>query len=278
MRVRRGKLNEKLFEKFDLGDPFPLFSQTGRDVEDVSAIWYCFSVVRVRSNMDAPVHCRFEAYQTFCHEIEQLDSSEALLNAAVAISMHFLPNTEIQNVRLEIDEIADQISSRVSSGNPRALAAHLHHVLFDELGFHGDTNNYFNPRNSFLPHVLESKQGLPITLTIIYKLVAERIGLRVDGISTPGHFLARLHVGDDEMIVDPFYGGQVLHAEQIAARVAMATGNREIISIDELPTATNRQWIARLLANLIHIYSMQGCPQSIGALSELYDVLKVTYQ
>ena len=150
-------------------------------------------------------------------------------------------------------------------------------VLFDELGFHGDANNYFNPRNSFLPYVLESKQGLPITLTIIYKLVAERIGLEVDGIRSPGHFLARLRVGEDLMIVDPFFGGDVLNSEELADRVALTTGQREVVPVDRLPSATNRQWVARFIANLIHIYSMQGCPQSIAAMSELYDALKVTY-
>ena len=227
--------------------------------------------------MDVPVHCRSEAYWTFCREIEQLDTSQGLLNAVVAVSMHFLPNAEVRTVQLEINEIAARILSRVSSGNPRALAAHLHDVLFEELGFHGDATNYFNPRNSFLPHVLESKQGLPITLAIIYKLVAERIGLKVDGISSPGHFLARLHVGGDSMIVDPFFRGDVLNSEQVADRVALTTGQREVVPVDQLPSATNRQWVARVIANLIHIYSMQGCPQSIAAMSELYDALKVTF-
>jgi len=227
--------------------------------------------------MDVPVHCRSEAYWTFCREIEQLDTSQGLLNAVVAVSMHFLPNAEVRSVQLEIDEISSRILSRVPSGNPRALAAHLHDVLFEELGFHGDAKNYFNPRNSFLPHVLESKQGLPITLTIIYKLVAERIGLKVDGISSPGHFLARLHVGGDSMIVDPFFRGDLLNSEQVADRVALTTGQREVVPVDQLPSATNRQWVARVIANLIHIYSMQGCPQSIAAMSELYDALKVTY-
>ncbi|MBA61060.1 MAG: hypothetical protein CMJ76_01730 [Planctomycetaceae bacterium] len=227
--------------------------------------------------MDAPIHCRSDAYWTFCHEIEDLESSQGLLNAVVAVAMHFVPNTEVHSVQNEIEEIAERILLRVPSGYPRALAAHLHQVLFDDLGFHGDTNNYFNPRNSFLPHVLRSKQGLPITLTIIYKLVAERIGLQVDGINTPGHFLARLHVEDDSMIIDPFFRGNVLNAEEVADRIAMTTGQCDVVPIDQLPTATNRQWIARVLANLIHIYSMQGCPQSIAAMSELYDVLKVTY-
>lgn len=227
--------------------------------------------------MDVPVHCRSEAYWTFCREIEQLDTSQGLLNAVVAVSMHFLPNAEVRSVQLEIDEISSRILSRVPSGHPRALAAHLHDVLFEELGFHGDAKNYFNPRNSFLPHVLESKQGLPITLTIIYKLVAERIGLKVDGISSPGHFLARLHAGGDSMIVDPFFRGDVLNSEQVADRVALTTGQREVVPVDQLPSATNRQWVARVIANLIHIYSMQGCPQSIAAMSELYDALKVTY-
>lgn len=227
--------------------------------------------------MDAPIHCRSEAYWTFCQEIEHLDCSQGLLNSVVAVSMHFAPNNEVRSVQREIAEIGDRILERVPSRYPRALAAHLHQVLFEDLGFHGDTKNYFNPRNSFLPYVLESKQGLPITLTIIYKLVAERVGLHVDGISTPGHFLARLHVDGDSMIVDPFFGGRVLNAEEVASRVAITTGQCDVVPIDQLPTATNRQWIARVLANLIHIYSMQGCPQSIAAMSELYDVLKVTY-
>ena len=79
------------------------------------------------------------------------------------------------------------------------------------------------------------------------------------------------------MIVDPFFRGDVLNSEQVADRVALTTGQREVVPVDQLPSATNRQWVARVIANLIHIYSMQGCPQSIAAMSELYDALKVTY-
>ena len=79
------------------------------------------------------------------------------------------------------------------------------------------------------------------------------------------------------MVVDPFFGGHILDKQQVAERVALTTGQRDVVELSALPTATNRQWVARILANLIHIYSMQGCPQSIAAMSELYDVLKVTY-
>ena len=85
--------------------------------------------------MDAPIHCRSEAYWTFCQEIEHLDCSQGLLNSVVAVSMHFAPNNEVRSVQREIAEIGDRILERVPSRYPRALAAHLHQVLFEDLGF-----------------------------------------------------------------------------------------------------------------------------------------------
>ncbi len=90
-------------------------------------------------------------------------------------------------------------SSRVSSGNPKALIARLHQVLFDERGFTGNADDYYAPENSYLPCVLESRRGIPVTLSLIYKSVAQRVGLSARGINTPAHFLG---VGGSQRLVD----------------------------------------------------------------------------
>ena len=227
--------------------------------------------------MDVPVYCRQEAFDAFVSEVGRLETSEGLTNAVVAIAMHFDPDACTRHVNLELDDIAGVIQGRVSSGSSRAKMAHLHQVLFEELGFRGDTENYFDPRNSFLPNVLECKRGMPITLSLVYKLVAERIGLRVCGLNTPGHFLVRLKTEDEQMIVDPFFGGELLSPTEVSARILQVTGSKEMAAESDYETVTHRQWVARILANLIHIFSIESRPEEIAAVSELYDVLKVAY-
>ena len=88
-------------------------------------------------------------------------------------------------VDLQFDERAMQAGCR----NVHTMA-HLHDVLFDVVGFVGNVDDYYNPANSYLPNVLRTRRGLPITLVLIYKCVAEQLGLTVRGINSPGHFLA----------------------------------------------------------------------------------------
>src|SRR5207253_2280148 len=92
---------------------------------------------------------------------------------------------------------------------------------------------YYSPANSYLPEVLRTRRGLPITLVLIYKCVAERIGLEVQGINSPGHFLAAVRRGERNknaekrggwMYVDPFYGGELLNRDDVCRRIAETTG------------------------------------------------------
>ena len=105
--------------------------------------------------------------------------------------------------------VADTVRARVRGTQPQALLAHLHDVLFDEEGFQGNTDDYYNVNNSYLPVVLQSKQGLPITLSLLYKAVAERLGLKVWGIGLPGHFICGLNADGSQMLIDPFSGGRL---------------------------------------------------------------------
>src|SRR4051794_22542644 len=166
-----------------------------------------------------PAYCRTAAYDAFALELPRVDTTDGLFRAAFAIARHELPAANIEQAETTISDLAETVARRVHSQNTEAKIAHLHDVLFEIVGFRGNVDDSYNPANSYLPEVLRARHGLPIPLVLIYKCVAEGIGLEVRGINSPGHFLAAVHTnpsGDPNnedgkwMYVDPFYGGELL--------------------------------------------------------------------
>lgn len=226
------------------------------------------------SHMTKPEFCRPVAYELFESQLPTIDSLSSLLLAAIAISMHALddvtPEVELKQLRA----LADRVRSRVQSNDPQTLVAHLHDVLFEEEGFTGNTEHYYNPLNSYLPAVLESKRGIPITLTLVYKAVAEYVGLHVEGVNAPAHFLARIHVGHDIMLVDPFWSGRCLTLEEVYARLDEVAQRPVPRLPGALPTATHREWLTRMLANLRAIFTETGRRDDLAAMNELQALLE----
>ena len=170
------------------------------------------------------------------------------------------------------DQLANQVLTRVSSDDPHALISHTHQVLFEEEGFQGNQENYFDPANSYIPRVLETKLGIPITLTLIYKEVLDRVGLSVTGTNAPGHFLASVWLDGRPMIVDPFAGGRVLsraEAYDLIERLVGRTNRTE----DLLQPATNHGWITRILHNLQVVFGQSRQQAALGAMLELNSLL-----
>ena len=157
-------------------------------------------------------------------QLATLEETNSLVRAAAAVAMHEFADTCLDDVERQLDEIAAEIAGRVSSGNRRALIAQLHAVLFDELGLAGNTENYYAPENSYLPKVLETRRGLPVTLSLVYKSVAQRIGLNARGINSPVHFLAAVELDGSWMIVDPFHDGRVLARDEVFDRLEKLAG------------------------------------------------------
>jgi regulator of sirC expression with transglutaminase-like and TPR domain len=186
-------------------------------------------------------------------------------------------------VESQLDALSSRVRKRVSSSRPSAILAHLHRVLFDEDGFAGNPGDYYNARNSYLPCVLESKRGIPITLVLIYKCVAEGVGLSVAGINAPGHFLAEVEMDGRPTLVDPFYGGRVLSREEAVKQIEGTTGRpASPISGDSMRVdhtdplfkpATHREWIARLIRNLRGVYADTGRKNDVEAMGELFELL-----
>src|SRR5687767_2884355 len=108
-------------------------------------------------------YCRPEAYALFARQVPAIETSSGLLKAAVALSMHDLDDVTPQFVEEVLAKYAEEVRGRVKSSSTTALLAHLHEVLFEEAGFVGNVDDYYNPLNSYLPAVLQSRRGLPIT-------------------------------------------------------------------------------------------------------------------
>jgi len=223
--------------------------------------------------MKQPVYCRLPAFHLFMDSLSGLEMTDGLLNAAIAISMHALDDAEPAEVHQQLSELADRVRGRVRSNAPAALVAHLHEVLFDEELFCGNSENYYSAINSYLPCVLRQKKGLPIALGLVYKAVADRVGLTSYGINSPGHFLVGVEEDRRPIIVDPFFRAQLLTPAEAFERVRHVT-NRPVPHDERLlAPATHRQWIARMLTNLQVLFRDQGNQVDEQAMAELRQAL-----
>lgn len=230
-----------------------------------------------------PAYCHATAYSAFEHAMPTVDTTGGLFRAAFAIAQHEIPAAEIDSAESTITELADTVRKRVRSPNVEAKLAHLHDVLFDVVGFTGNVEDYYNPANSYLPAVLRTKRGLPITLVLIYKCVAESVGLVVRGINSPGHFLAAVKTDAPDpaaadksaawMYVDPFYGGELLDGDDVCRRITETTGIVAADSSQWLTPATHRQWLGRMLNNLQAVFAHTGRERDLYAMQELQQLL-----
>jgi regulator of sirC expression with transglutaminase-like and TPR domain len=124
--------------------------------------------------------------------------------------------------------------------------------MFVERGFVGNSDNYYDPRNSYLNEVLERRTGIPITLSLVYSEVAQRLGLPVYGVSFPGHFLVK-YIGKPEIIIDPFFG-TIITPQECAQRLHGIYGSKARFDRRLLHPAGAREILVRLLSNLKQIY------------------------
>ena len=136
----------------------------------------------------------------------------------------------------------------------------LNRYLFDELGFRANSDDYYDPRNSFLNDVLERKLGIPLTLAIIYMEIGRHIGLPLQGVSFPGHFLVRCALREGAVILDPYARGVSLGVDDLKARLAAmgqtAVPSRSVVAA-MLTAASNHDMLGRLLRNLKAIYTQR---------------------
>jgi regulator of sirC expression with transglutaminase-like and TPR domain len=221
----------------------------------------------------SPQYCHPVAFAWFQDALANLDTTAGLIDAAVAISRHSLQDVDLLKVRSQLDSYAEQIGDRMRYRSTQAVLAHLHAWMFDEMKFGGNTTEYYHPRNSYLPAVLHSRQGIPITLVLVYKALAERLGLSVRGINCPAHFLAEVVADDERLFVDPFHGGVLLSRAEARERLEKLTAARLPDDKTLFQIASHAQWITRMLRNLQNVFSMTANDHDLQAMSELLKLL-----
>lgn len=222
-------------------------------------------------DLPAPRHCRTRAYYGLAEEREDLHTTEGLLRAAYCIAGHAMDPTRCDPAlaRPQVDALAARIQERAVGASKRARLAHLHSVLFDEEQLAGNQADYYDPENSFLPRVFETRRGIPISLALIYKAVAEAIGLSVEGVGAPGHFLVRVHDEDGPLLLDPFHKGRLLEESEAYALMEGALGHPVPHEDRFLRAVTHAQWLERLLRNLEVIYAQRARPRDAAAMMEM---------
>lgn len=231
------------------------------------------------TRMTQPAFCRPAAHEAFARALEQADSTPGLILAAATIALHEKPEADVDGVLPAIDRMRAAIRARVQSEASQAKLAHLHDLLFDVMGIRGNSDDYYSSANSYLPDVLRTRRGIPISLVLVYKGVAEGLGLTVHGINAPGHFLAavelpsRTGTAGDWMYVDPFYGGGLLTRDEAYGRIAEATGRAAIAVPDLLIPATHHQWLRRMLNNLQVVFAATSRDRDVYAMQELEQLL-----
>ncbi|OGA33124.1 MAG: hypothetical protein A3G80_13370 [Betaproteobacteria bacterium RIFCSPLOWO2_12_FULL_62_13b] len=190
----------------------------------------------------------------------------SLAEACLLIAQDAYPDLDVVHCLSRIDALAATVKRRLpSDAFAEQKVVVLNRYLFNDLGFSGNARDYYDPRNSYLNQVLERRIGVPITLSILYMEIGQRLGLRLQGVSFPGHFLVKLRVTGGQLVIDPFCGGETQSESDLRARLALVLPQREA---DTLPlprflqAATSRQILARVLRNLKGIYLQSGKAQN----------------
>ncbi|CAN5529545.1 SirB1 family protein [soil metagenome] len=220
-------------------------------------------------NFNLPLCCSPRSYALLTKQLPSLTSMDSLVHAAVAVAMHQMVDVEPARVDAILQSYADNVRSRVRGRQTQAILAHLHEFLFDELGFTGNTDDYYNTNNSYLPSVLETKRGLPITLSLMYTVVAQKLGLKAYGVALPGHFMVGIDIDDGRMLIDPFAGGKLINTDEAHARLKELFGPEVEWSDELLQPASHVHWLTRMLQNLLNVFSSTGHYADVAAMLEM---------
>lgn len=188
------------------------------------------------------------------------DDGLPLLESAIAIGQDRDPGLDTQSVLVEIDTLARRLARRIpADAVPLQRLRFLNRYFFDELAFGGNVNDYYDPDNSFIHRVLDSRRGIPISLALLYIEFASHAGLQARGVSFPGHFLVKMKMPRGEVVIDPF-SGQSLSREDLQERLAPYLRRRGLTGDFEVPLglflqpASPRDVLARMLRNLKEIH------------------------
>jgi regulator of sirC expression with transglutaminase-like and TPR domain len=195
------------------------------------------------------------ARERFAEAVNTSDGTLDLARAALYVAAEEYPQLVPEPYLHRLDLFAEQVKDRLNDETaPPVVLNEISKLLFEEEGFRGNTEAYYDPRNSFLNDVLDRRLGIPLTLGIVFMEVGWRLDLPLRGVNFPGHFLLRYEGEAFRLLVDPFHHGQIRFEDQAQELLDRVYGGSVPMQPEYLRAATKHDVLVRLLANLKTIY------------------------
>lgn len=227
-------------------------------------------------------------YQAFTGMVMDDESKIDLAQAALLIASVAYPDLDPIPSLTQLDALARRVKELLSLSeteslptltdpestiSPLTVITAINQVLFEEEHFHGNKDDYNNPNNSFLNKVLENRIGLPITLCLLYMEVGKRIGMQIDGMGFPYHFMVRYHWLEGNIYIDPFSNGLILNEQECLDRLHALTRHHIPLHSRWLEPVTPKQMLIRVLNNLKGVYINKNDFEHALSISDLIIIL-----
>ncbi len=210
------------------------------------------------------------ARSRFAELVSRRDDQINLAEATLLIAAEEYTKLNIQDYLEKLDHFGDLARERAAgAGDANEVIMALNSTLFDDIGFHGNRDSYYDPRNSFLNQVIERRTGIPVTLTVVYIEVAKRIGVQIHGVGLPYHFVAKHQTEAGDIYIDPFNEGRLLKVSGCAELLTEISGGKDELKPEHLESVTNKRILARILLNLLGLYKANDPRRALATIERL---------
>ncbi|HQY20323.1 MAG TPA: transglutaminase-like domain-containing protein [Ignavibacteria bacterium] len=217
------------------------------------------------------------------NKLKHSQSKQYLEKSIFLIASYGYPLVDMKKYEKITDEYVSEIKQRVINkfrkvepDYPLDLLETINEYLFGELKFKGNKENFYDPDNSFINKVIDNKTGIPITLSVIYLIVAKKLNLPIYGINMPGHFLLKYENKNAEYYIDPFNEGIIIsgsEAERFAKNIGIQKSDFD--QIPYLNKSTDNEILLRILRNLLEIYRENKEELKVSQIEKLMNILVI---
>jgi regulator of sirC expression with transglutaminase-like and TPR domain len=213
--------------------------------------------------------------QLFADEVKRPDPEIDLARAALLVAKEEYPQISIEQYLGRLDQLAEEVKDRLADETaPLVVLQELLDILYERHRFRGNRDAYHDPRNSFLNDVLDRRLGVPLSLAVVILEVGWRLGLPLQGVNFPHHFLVRFRGDALDLLIDPFDGGQIRFEDQAQEFLDRVYEGRVRVQEAFLREASRRDMLVRMLMNLRELYLNGGDSVRASSVSERLRVLR----